>query len=609
MGYPPVVVVESGGVPRTQVEEGVSAPAFTVVESGARPITLADNAPPIALFNEDGSPWTDGPWYTEGATDIDNKSTPNRYYKSGVEYATEAEFFAACVLDSQWTAVARRSNNKLELGAYVAPGITDEIVNWSFDVDDSGWTVGQSSGGPATQVATGGELQITANGATNPRSSAPLSTTRGKAYRALPEIGRGTGSASSVRGIIGSSTGGTIVSGSSGAVGVTEYSLTFSAVGDALPLYATVITQAAAPAGFNKAIKFPVKECWPFNGFQQGSLSFRYELPTIDAADLVGTKIWLSADSGAQDGPSTTPIEKARILLRSVNGALQLLVQAEETIGGSAVTQCNLALGSLSAGAGPTVEAAVTDGFATANLNGGTPVQDTIDYIPGIAYIRLYGGQQATTNNTTNQNGRLVIYDTLTFPIGYPEPATFVQQGDSYGRVNTQITTATGLIAINKSQGGITIDQILARVQARPELYGEPTILWDGKPNGLISTADYKAKVKQIGDLIGWSNLAVAPSLKTTIGSGENATIDAVQAAILDLCTTYGGYYIDAQAILAAHGDGTAGDNADIAAGVCPRSLMEADAVHVNATGNAWVAGDAATTGTFAWALRQMGAW
>jgi lysophospholipase L1-like esterase len=60
MGYPPVVVVESGGVPRTQVAEGGSAPAYTVVESGARPITLADNAPPIALFNEDGTPYTDG---------------------------------------------------------------------------------------------------------------------------------------------------------------------------------------------------------------------------------------------------------------------------------------------------------------------------------------------------------------------------------------------------------------------------------------------------------------------------------------------------------------------------------------------------------------------
>lgn len=58
MGHPPVVVVESGGVPRTQVAEGSSAPSSTVVESGARAITLADNAPPIALFYPDGSYYT-----------------------------------------------------------------------------------------------------------------------------------------------------------------------------------------------------------------------------------------------------------------------------------------------------------------------------------------------------------------------------------------------------------------------------------------------------------------------------------------------------------------------------------------------------------------------
>ena len=69
MGYPPVVVVDSGGVPRTQVAEGVSAPAFTVVESGARPITLTTNAPPIALFNPDGTPYTGG-GYSAEAVDL-----------------------------------------------------------------------------------------------------------------------------------------------------------------------------------------------------------------------------------------------------------------------------------------------------------------------------------------------------------------------------------------------------------------------------------------------------------------------------------------------------------------------------------------------------------
>lgn len=57
MGHPPVVVVESGGVPRTQVAEGGSAPAATVADVG-RPITLTDNAPPIMLYDESGAPWS-----------------------------------------------------------------------------------------------------------------------------------------------------------------------------------------------------------------------------------------------------------------------------------------------------------------------------------------------------------------------------------------------------------------------------------------------------------------------------------------------------------------------------------------------------------------------
>lgn len=59
MGHPPVVVVASGGVPRTQVLVGTGrAPALTVADSGARPITLTTGAPPVMLFNPDGSEWT-----------------------------------------------------------------------------------------------------------------------------------------------------------------------------------------------------------------------------------------------------------------------------------------------------------------------------------------------------------------------------------------------------------------------------------------------------------------------------------------------------------------------------------------------------------------------
>lgn len=58
--YTPITVVPSGGSPFVQVPEGLPAPAFTVVPN-ASPITLVtSNAPPIALFNPDGSRYAGG---------------------------------------------------------------------------------------------------------------------------------------------------------------------------------------------------------------------------------------------------------------------------------------------------------------------------------------------------------------------------------------------------------------------------------------------------------------------------------------------------------------------------------------------------------------------
>lgn len=83
MSHPPVVVVESGGVPRTQVADGVSAPAFTVAVSGARAITLADNAPPIALLNANGTRFEP---YDEAAVDLFARftSTPTTVRKGQI---------------------------------------------------------------------------------------------------------------------------------------------------------------------------------------------------------------------------------------------------------------------------------------------------------------------------------------------------------------------------------------------------------------------------------------------------------------------------------------------------------------------------------------------
>jgi len=56
MAYPPVVIVASGGKPRTRVTvaSGIKAPVRTVAASGAPPITLTTNAPPVILYDAAG---------------------------------------------------------------------------------------------------------------------------------------------------------------------------------------------------------------------------------------------------------------------------------------------------------------------------------------------------------------------------------------------------------------------------------------------------------------------------------------------------------------------------------------------------------------------------
>lgn len=56
----PVVIVEAGGVPVTPVD--ANAPLMTIADNGlGTPITVAEDAAPVILQNEDGSPWVPTP--------------------------------------------------------------------------------------------------------------------------------------------------------------------------------------------------------------------------------------------------------------------------------------------------------------------------------------------------------------------------------------------------------------------------------------------------------------------------------------------------------------------------------------------------------------------
>lgn len=47
MPGPAIVIVESGGVPMTEVDDG--APVFTEVEAGGIPVTILEGATPIVI--------------------------------------------------------------------------------------------------------------------------------------------------------------------------------------------------------------------------------------------------------------------------------------------------------------------------------------------------------------------------------------------------------------------------------------------------------------------------------------------------------------------------------------------------------------------------------
>jgi hypothetical protein len=545
-----------------------------------------------------------GPWYDENALEIDWIN--GRYAKDGVEYASQAALLTG-LMGSDASATASVTSLRWTVGNYVSPGITEELIDGTFDTGTP-WVPNQSSGGPATlEINPPTAGRIISNGATNPRIDQKINPIKGKAYRVVGTVGRGTSGLGVQYGIGMTSGFGTPIAQSPLTPSTNTYTHNFSTATTAeAPDTYIGIKSSGTVAGTNytTADNFSCKECWPYEGFQQGFVSGRIRFTS--AATGTGTFYLLSFDNNALNG--STAIERAYIRIAEVNGLMQLIVNYEVTAG-STTNQVTMNLGSVSPSTTHYIDFGVASGFVAASMDGGAPVNSLITNIPGISHMRLHYGRSTSTNLWDNGNTHLTLYNTLIYPEG-ANPASFANFGDSYGRVGGYVKTATGLIMRDKSSGGLELQAIYDRVVASPTLMGLPTVFWDGKPNGNPSgTTDYINMIEACGNLIGWDNLAIAGPVKTIIGSGENAGIDARAAGIQTLCTTHGAYYIDAQAILAAHGDGSAGDNAAIAAGVCPPSLLEPDGVHINAAGNNWVTGDAVTAGTFAKALKDMGAW
>ena len=136
---------------------------------------------------------------------------------------------------------------------------------------------------------------------------------------------------------------------------------------------------------------------------------------------------------------------------------------------------------------------------------------------------------------------------------------------------------------VNLGVGGETSTQTLARVQALPEAWKLPTIIWTGRNDGQVASAE--TNIAAIVAKLTHTNYIVLGLLNTsaeTIGTGGYNIITQINS---DLAATYGSKFFDMRTYLVAqYNPGIPQDVTDHSNDITPSSLR-VDTVHLNVAG------------------------
>lgn len=512
-----------------------------------------------------------GPWYDPNALEIDYAN--GRAAKSGQVYASVAVLLAAIAAEG---GVATDTAGLVRIGNYKAPGITNLIVDGAPPDGSTAYTV---SGSGATGVATGGEYQLSGGGATNPAAAQGFITEPSKAYEITAELARGTGSVTGNKIAVGTGASlGSTATQSTTATGssFTTFSRNFASMSSTDTLWAGMVSQGSAVAGFNRFKNLSVKEVWPYSGFTVGSISGR--IRAIAPADTSGTKVLIEWDDNAANGSVNTPFERNIVRIVCASGRMRLQVYYHSTIG-TINTACNLDLGAVSPGQAIDITYAVTTNLAAAQMVGGTLQTSAIAYMPGIAYMRLHTPQSgsilAAWDNTSTW---LTAYNDFRLVPG-TVLAKYFLEGDSYpAGYKATFAAQSGRAIAGNPIGGSTMtlirDRCLAYTTPNRSI---PALIHDGDPNGHETlVADEVAKYVAIDDA--W----IAPIVFFTPLKRENTVSDNPYREDLRvaLMAQFGANVIDTNAIAAGQATGSAADLAALAAGYAPPSTLNADKVH-----------------------------
>src|SRR6185369_16161942 len=120
-------------------------------------------------------------------------------------------------------------------------------------------------------------------------------------------------------------------------------------------------------------------------------------------------------------------------------------------------------------------------------------------------------------------------------------------------------------------------------VAADPRYWAQPTVIWVGR-NDISVPTTIKANIAAMIAVLTTTNylvIGVTPRTGAGEGLGE-ANYARLTTLNSDLATLYSSRFLDMKAYLQGFGDGSANDNADLAADLIPRSLMNADGLHFN---------------------------
>lgn len=500
-----------------------------------------------------------GWWQTGSLFDADYANGRFRY--NGTLYPDEASFNTA--LGATKSGIART------FGPYVfgAELLTDPW--FASGIDSWADAPTYAANGEPSQVSNALRLLFT-GAATTYRARRPVAVTADHAYLlAATALSHVTLTSASLQGSTNTDLGGTATTGFTLASLPQSKSLVFGPNTSTMYLGIALTGTAAATTRLDLD-DASAKECYPYNGFVVGAIASRIAFSTPASVP--------SAVVLAQWGDDS---ERQRVRLElGVDLHLHLIITRNNTETG------NLDLGLLTVSTSYVAEVSFAPNRIVARVSGAASVQSFATTIPGIG--KFWIGRSFTGETWTGTINQVAVWASEHLPRD-----VIWCEGDSYcaGAGGVSLTgSLQGLArpAVTTAVAGTNLSDQLARVLGKPGLAADGVFVhWDGSAVGNVDAATAMANYAAILASLGHSRFVIVPPVRIAINTApNNALTTAIQTALV---AAYPNNIVDAQAILASHATSPV-DDADVAAGNVPTSLLQADNAHLTATGMGYVA-------------------